>query len=199
MRVLSAAIAGLVIACTAAAKPHLLPAVRSGDVVLQTSKSRQSEAIQLATDSPYSHVGIVEVTPRGTYVVEAIGKVSRTPWRAWRLRGEGGKVTIRRPRGLSPKQLSKVLAEADAFLGKPYDARFGWDDDRIYCSELVYKAYLRGAGVEVGKLEKVRDLNISPIEAAVIQRYKVIPWNLELVTPASIARSPAFDTIYSDF
>ena len=34
---------------------------RDGDVIFQTSRSSQSQAIQLATKSPYSHMGIVYV------------------------------------------------------------------------------------------------------------------------------------------
>jgi hypothetical protein len=176
-----------------------LPDLRSGDVVLQTSTSPQSRAIQLATGSPYSHVGIVEVAPRGTYVIEAIGRVSRTPWTAWRARGEGGRVTILRPRGVDHRKISRVLSQARAFLGKPYDARFGWSDERIYCSELVYKAYLRGAGLRAGRLQKVRELELGAIQKQVMERYGRIPWELELVTPASIAESSDFTEIYSDF
>lgn len=33
--------------------------LRNGDLIFQTSKSAQSQAIQAATHSPYSHCGIV--------------------------------------------------------------------------------------------------------------------------------------------
>lgn len=199
MRVVLAAVLSFLVACSAVAGTRVLPDVRDGDVVFQTSRSRQSQAIQLATDSPYSHVGIIEVTPKGTFVIEAIGKVSRTPWPAWKKRGVDGKVTIARPRSLDSKQLAKVLGEARKFLGRPYDAKFGWGDERIYCSELVYKAYARGAGVKPGKLQKIRELKLTGIEKQVIERYQKIPWDLELVTPASVAEAPVFETIYSDF
>ena len=198
MRVHAAALA-LLLGCSASGSPRVLPDLRSGDVVLQTSTSPQSRAIQLATGSPYSHVGIVEVAPRGTYVIEAIGRVSRTPWMAWRARGDGGRVTILRPRGVDDRQISRVLSQARAFLGRRYDARFGWSDERIYCSELVYKAYLRGAGLRAGRLQKVRELELGAIQKQVMERYGRIPWELELVTPASIAESSDFTEIYSDF
>src|SRR3954464_15869598 len=38
-----------------------VPAVRDGDVIFQTSQSSQSVAIQRATHSPYSHMGIIFV------------------------------------------------------------------------------------------------------------------------------------------
>lgn len=198
MRVLAAALVAF-LGCSASARPRVLPQLQSGDVVLQTSKSRQSEAIRLATHSPYSHVGIVEVTPKGTFVIEAIGKVSRTRWSAWKARGEGGKVTILRRKDLDARKTAKVLAEARAFLGKPYDSRFGWGDDRIYCSELVYKAFLRGADIHAGRLQTVRELDLGPIQRQVAERYGKIPWDLELVTPDSVAQSPGFTELYSDF
>jgi hypothetical protein len=58
-------------------------ALRTGDVVFQTSRSAQSRAIQEATASLWSHVGIIEVTTKGTWVIEAVGPVKRTPWRTW--------------------------------------------------------------------------------------------------------------------
>ncbi len=199
MRVVVAAVFALFLALPAAAGPQTSPQVRDGDLVFQTSRSRQSAAIQLATNSPYSHVGIIEVTPKGTFVIEAIGKVTRTRWSAWKARGEGGKVAILRPSGLSESKIRDVLAQARGFLGRPYDVKFGWTDDRIYCSELVYKAYLRGAGVHAGRLQKVRELELGAIEQQVVERYGKIPWELELVTPASVAEAPGFTEIYSDF
>ncbi len=199
MRGSLAAVLSLLVSGVAVAGPQALPEVHSGDVVLQTSRSGQSEAIQRATKSPYSHVGIVEVTDEGAFVIEAIGKVSRTPWKAWKRRGLGGKVTILRPHGLDVDTTARVVGQARALLGKRYDAKFGWGDDRIYCSELVYKAFERGAGVKAGRLQRVRDLDLTLIEKAVVARYGKIPWDLELVTPDSVAHAPVFDRVYSDF
>ncbi|HSN90121.1 MAG TPA: YiiX/YebB-like N1pC/P60 family cysteine hydrolase, partial [Anaeromyxobacteraceae bacterium] len=119
---------------TRAGEPDLV----AGDLVFETSTSRQSAAIRWATGSRWSHVGIVEVAPDGTFVLEALGKVSRTPWKAWRRRARaGGDLLVLRPRGLSAGARSRAVERARAFLGHRYDARFGWGDDRIYCSELV--------------------------------------------------------------
>ena len=112
------------------------PALESGDLVFETSSSAQSAAIQWATGSRWSHVGIVEVSPAGeVYVIEALARVSRTPWPAWLRRARrGGEVLALRPRGLSAAQRAAAAAEAAKLLGRPYDPRFGWGDDRIYCS-----------------------------------------------------------------
>jgi hypothetical protein len=165
-------------------------ALATGDLVFQTSRSAQSLPIQRATGSPWSHVGIVEVDAQGPWVIEAIGRVSRTPWRAWRARGEGGRVLVLRPAVVPEAARARAVAEARRHLGKPYDARFGWGDDRMYCSELVHKAYARGAGVALGRTERIEQLRLDGLEPAVRDRFGEVPRGLVLVTPASLAADP---------
>jgi len=170
-------------------------------VVLQTSGSAQSAAIQIATRSPYSHTGLVEVAPDGVFVIEALGKVSRTPISAWIRRGDGRKYTALRRRDLSDSEAAAVVQSARAFLGKRYDAQFQWSDDRIYCSELVSKAYARGAGKSAGRLQRIRDLNIAPILAAAksARDGDKLPLDRQVLTPASLAEDPAFSALHDDF
>jgi len=176
------------------------PQWRNGDVVLQTSASAQSAAIQLATHSPYSHAGLVEVAPDGVFVIEALGKVSRTPIAAWIRRGDGRRYTALRRRDLAPEAGAAVAAAARAFLGKRYDAQFEWSDDRIYCSELVAKAYQRGAHLSAGRMQRIRDLDLVPILAAARARYgDALPLDREVLTPASLAEDAGFVTVHDDF
>jgi hypothetical protein len=161
--------------------------LRTGDVVFQTSRSRQSILIQRATNSPWSHVGIVERTPKGTWVLEAIQPVSRTPWERWRRRGDGGRVRVMRARALGPLAAEKVVAAAKRFVGRPYDPWFRWDDTRMYCSELVTKAFATGAGIELGERQPVGELAIEGLEDELRRRFGRIPADLVLVSPASIA------------
>jgi len=184
----------------ASAAPPPQPQWRNGDVVLQTSASAQSTAIQIATRSPYSHTGLVEVAPDGVFVIEALGKVSRTPIAAWIRRGDGRRYTAIRKRDLTPEAGAAVVTAARAFLGKKYDARFEWSDDRIYCSELVAKAYQRGANASAGRMQRVADLNIAPILAAARARYgDKLPLDRKVLTPASLAEDPGFVTVHDDF
>jgi len=171
------------------------PELQTGDVVFQTSRSRQSAAIQRATRSPWSHVGIVEVTKAGTFVLEAIQPVSRTPWERWRRRGAGGRVLVMRARGLDPAAAGRVIAVAKGFLGRPYDPWFRWDDGRIYCSELVTKAFERGAGIALGERQPVGELAIEGLEAELRRRFGRIPADLVLVSPASIAADADLEVV----
>jgi hypothetical protein len=174
------------------------PALRSGDLVFETSSSSQSWAIRWATRSPWSHVGIVEVGEDGTFVVEALGKVSRTPWKAWKRRAlKGGDLLVLRPRGVPEHARAAAVARAKGFLGRRYDARFGWGDERIYCSELVVKAYERAAGVSLGKRERLGDLRILGLRGAIEERWGgEVPEDLVLVTPASLAEDRRLERVY---
>ena len=82
---------GCVLAASASActRNEPLPAVRDGDVIFQTSHSSQSLAIQRATGSPYSHMGLVFVRDHGPYVFEAEATVRFTPLDRWIHRGVG--------------------------------------------------------------------------------------------------------------
>lgn len=174
--------------------------VRTGDVVFQTSGSRQSKAIQVATHSPLSHVGLVEVTPEGTFVVEAVQPVKRTPFAQWKARGVKGRLLVMRPQGVDEAAKARAVAEAKRHLGKPYDALFGWGDEAMYCSELVRKAYATGAGVEYGRMERLGDLDVAGLRREIAERYRgPVPVDLELVTPASLAADARLAVVYSDF
>jgi hypothetical protein len=181
------AILALAVSCRTRAA-EILP--EEGDLVFQRSRSPQSAAIQWVTRSPWSHVGIVEREGGEIVVIEALGRVSRTPWRAWVRRARrGGDYLVLRPRRLTVAQRQAAVGEARRLLGRRYDARFGWGDDRIYCSELVVKAYQRAAGVSLGRRERLGDLRIAGLEGAIEKRWGgPVPRDLVLVTPASVAQ-----------
>ncbi|MFP2930803.1 YiiX family permuted papain-like enzyme [Pyxidicoccus sp. 3LG] len=184
----------------AAPREGLEAGLKTGDIVLHTSRSRQSQFIQVATESPLSHVGMVEVTPEGTWVVEAVQPVQRVPFAKWKARGLKGRIMVLRPKELSDAQRQAAVASAKTHLGKPYDLRFEWGDEAMYCSELVRKAYAQGAGVEYGKMERVGSLKVKGLEKPLRERYgKKVPLDLELVTPASLATDEKLEVVHSDF
>ena len=41
----------------------------------------------------------------------------------------------------------------DSYKGKNYDIYFNWNDDELYCSELIWKIYEQGAGLKIGELK----------------------------------------------
>lgn len=189
------------LAHTAAAAPRPLEGdLRTGDLVFHTSRSQQSAAIQAATGSPLSHVGLVEVTPAGVFVVEAVQPVKRVPFAKWKARGVNGRILVLRPEQLPEARRVAAVREAKRHLGKPYDWRFGWDDQALYCSELARKAYSAAAGVDYGKMERLGTLDVKKLGPALQQRYGgKVPLDLELITPASLAADERLTVVHTDF
>jgi len=176
--------------------------LRDGDIVFHTSLSSQSEAIQRATRSRYSHMGIVFHRHGRPYVLEAVGPVRYTPLGQWRDRGAGGHLVIKRLANaaavLTPRATARLKARAEAFLGRPYDLTFEWSDDRMYCSELVWKAYDRALEVRIGELQRLRNFNLSDpvVEARLHQRYgDRIPLDEPVISPSSMFNSRALVTV----
>lgn len=196
-----------------------LPPLKTGDLVFQTSRSNQSIAIMLASKSLYSHMGIVEVLPSGKMVVlEAIATVRETPLADWVARGGGGRLLIKRLDGLTDTQTNAIAAAARLHFGKPYDMFFMDGDDAIYCSELADLAFREGAGLAIGKSQRVAELDVDNIaarkliaarwqkhpscakgQAANFEACHAILLEQKLVTPASIAEDGRFKTVFSNY
>lgn len=176
-----------------------------GDIIFQTTHSRQCKAVQLATHSIYSHCGIIFKTGNEYYVYEALQPVQITPVKEWIERGDEEHYVVRRLKNadeaLTAEAIEKMKHIAETFVGKDYDILFGWSDDKIYCSELVWKIYQRATGLEVGKLEKLKDFDLSDksVKKILEERYgDRIPYNETVVSPADIFNSDLLTTIESN-
>ena len=179
--------------------------LRNGDIIFQTSLSSQSKAIQLATHSVYSHCGIIFKEGNNYFVYEAIQPVKTTPLEKWIARGKDGHYVIKRLKNadavLTPTVLQKMKKAGQQFNGKNYDLYFEWSDDRIYCSELIWKIYKQATDLEIGKLEKLKDFDLSyaPVKAKMKERYgNKIPLNESVISPASIFNSELLETVRSN-
>ena len=172
---------------------------RDGDIIFHTSRSSQSAAIQRATHSPYSHVGVVFIRDGQPYVFEAISTVRYTPLAAWVARGDGGRYVVRRLRQApTAAQLAKLRSAAKSFEGRPYDLYFEWSDERIYCSELVWKMYHQAMGVKLGELQKLRefDLTDAAVKAKMRERYGArVPLDEPVISPGEQFASPLLLTV----
>jgi hypothetical protein len=148
-----------------AATAQIIPQLRDGDLIFHTSLSAQSQAIQLATRSPYSHCGILYQKEGQWQVFEAVQPVKLTPLASWIARGEGAHFVTKRLRdaatALTPAALTRLKAAGQPLLGRRHDLYFGWDDDRIYCSESIWKVYERGMGRRIGQLQQLRDFDLT--------------------------------------
>jgi hypothetical protein len=170
---------------------NVQPRFQDGDIVLQTSQSSQSQAIQLATHSKWSHVGIIFHRGSTPYVYEARGPVGFRSLSDFVSSGVGGKYLVRRLRqGLSFSDVQKLSQEGQKFLSKPYDIYFEWTNERIYCSELVWKMYKNALGVTIGALQKLGDYDLSSpqVKKIIAERYgSDVPLNEDVISPEAIA------------
>ena len=179
--------------------------IKNGDLIFQTSLSNQSKAIQLATNSKYSHCGIVYIEKGAFFVFEAVQPVKTTSFEKWIARGENGKYVIKRLKNaeqvLNSETIQKMKNEGEHFKGKNYDLTFEWNDDQIYCSELIWKIYQRATGIEIGKLEKLRDFDLSNevVQKKMKERYgDKIPIDEIVISPAAIFNSELLFTVKSN-
>ena len=168
-----------------------------GDIVFQTSRSEQSIAVQQATGSSYSHMGMVIFRGKQPFVFEAASKVQYAPLETWVSRGVGGHFVAKRMKkarnGLGISDIERLRHVAATFEGRSYDLKFEWSDDKIYCSELVWKIYQRALGVQLGDLQRIQDFNLGApaVKTKLRERYGGhVPLNEPAISPAAIFASP---------
>ena len=178
---------------------------RDGDIIFHTSKSRQSKAIQLATHSTISHMGLIVTIDNEKYVLEAVQPVKLTKLNDWIERGVDKKYIVKRLKkadSLLTLLVIKDLKEyGQSLIGKDYDKCFEWSDDKIYCSELVFKIYKKTLNIEIGQLQRLKDFDLSDksVKQIMMERYgNKIPTNEVVISPVSMFNSDLLITIYSN-
>ena len=176
---------------------------QNGDIIFQTSRSSQSLAVQKATKSKYSHMGIVYIRDGNPFVYEAVEPVKLTALDDWIARGSGKHFMVKRLSNakevLTSDAINKMLAVGEKFEGKHYDLYFEWSDDRIYCSELVWKIYKRAVNLEIGELQIMADFDLSDplVQSKIRERFgDSLPKNETVISPSSIFESPLLVKVY---
>ena len=196
-----------------------LPDLKRGDVIFQNSRSAQSLAILMATDSPYTHVGIVDFDDSGNPVVlEAVKTTRATPLADWIDQGMGGDVAVYRMEGLGEDQALAVTDAARSHFGKGYDPYFYQSEDTLYCSELVHVAFRDGIGEALGQVQTLSELDLesATVRALIEERWQAHPACQDgqavdaesclalirdepLVTPQALAEDGRLTLVYSSF
>lgn len=178
-----------------AAKIEVSDSLREGDIIFQVNVEGQGKAIQLATKSKYTHVGVLMKQEAGWYVYEAVQPVCKTPLKAFIASGDSGHYVIMRLKMadslLSMDKLARMKTYLIAQLGKDYDPYFNWSDSAMYCSELVWKCY-RKAEISLSDLRKLKSYNLShPLVREILsERYgKKIPMEEKVVSPGDLYNS----------
>jgi hypothetical protein len=175
---------------------------QNGDIIFQTSKSSQSKAIQLATNSKYSHMGIIYETDGQFFVYEAVQPVKLTKLDDWIKRGEKSHYVVKRLKDseklLTNENLKRMKDFGEKFKGKNYDIYFEWSDDKIYCSELVWKIYKETLDIEIGDLQELREFDLTNdiVKNKMKERYgDKIPLDEKVISPGTMFDSDKLLTI----
>lgn len=187
-------------------KTTLQTKIQDGDIIFQTSQSPQCEAVRIATNSKFSHCGIIYDINGKWFVFEAVQPVKLTPFDEWIQHGKDSKYLVKRLKNsdkvLTPIVLQKMKAYSQQFDGKEYDAFFEWSDTRIYCSELIWKIYKNAANIELSKLKQLKDFNLTDqrIQKIINERYgNNIPLDEKVVAPADLANSDLLKTVIDTY
>lgn len=191
----------LLVLCGAWAHAENFP-YKNGDIIFHETNSSQSAAIKAATKSKYSHVGIIYLQKGKPVVYEAVQPVKISSLKSFIARSVGGHYVVKRLKNadtdLSAEVLGRMEREARRHLGKNYDWVFGWSDAKIYCSELVWKIYKYGAGIELSPTRKLGDFDLShpAVKAKLKERYgSKIPYEEPVVAPGQLFESDKLETV----
>lgn len=133
--------------------------LKNGDIVFQDGSTNDfNDAIKSVTssweDRNFSHCGIVyfDSTNNKIYIIEALPGfgVVETPLDIFleRSKDKNCKPKVVVGRLIDEKQytIPRSIHRALLLLGKEYDDAFSLDNDKYYCSELVYFAFLDSSG-----------------------------------------------------
>ncbi|MCI9844859.1 YiiX family permuted papain-like enzyme [Flavobacterium pectinovorum] len=180
--------------------------IQDGDIIFQTSESSQCEAVRIATNSKFSHCGIIYEINGNLFVFEAVQPVKLTPLNDWITYGRDKKYLVKRLKNaaevLNENTLQKMKDYSQQFMGKQYDAFFEWTDTRIYCSELVWKIYKNGANIELSKLQQLKDFNLKDerVQKILKERYgNNIPLEEKVVSPSNLVDSDLLVTVVDTY
>jgi hypothetical protein len=175
---------------------------QTGDIIFQSSKSGQGLAIQLATGSKFSHVGMLIEQGGEIMVFEAVQPVRLTKMSEFVKRGEGGNFVVSRLKNADQIWTDQRKQEVNSFVkkhvGKDYDLLFDWSDEKMYCSELVWKLYKEVTGLEISELKplKAYDLSHPEVQKQMNSRYgKSIPLDEPMIAPGALFDSDLFEVI----
>lgn len=172
-----------------------LTGLKDGDIVFIVNNHGQGRAIQLATHSKFTHVGIVFFENGNPMVYHAVEPVMKSTLSEFISFSGDGRYEMRRLKNKSLLtdsviRLMKKLATKE--LGKHYDLEFNWSDEEMYCSEYVWKIYKRAVGIEVGQLKPLGSFDLShPVVKEMLEeRYDgKIPLNEKMISPGDMYES----------
>ncbi len=194
----------LLTSCASPEKTGNLPDYRplEGDILFQSLPNPPGldlvDAIEGSTNSPYSHCGMVFRDGASWQVIEAIGPVKITPLDQYIARGRNKRIWAYRLDDANRRHIPAALAAMRRDLGKPYDPRYRFDDDAIYCSELIWRGWKTATGRELGKSVTLGSLDWQPYRSVIeaIEGPGQLPLDRKMITPRALALAPELHRVF---
>lgn len=178
--------------------------LKEGDIIFHESNGEQSYAIKLSTHSRYTHAGIIFKYNNQYKVLEAVQPVKITDLNSFIKRGVNNHFVIKRLKNsdtvLTTGTVAKMKTIGKSYIGKNYDLYFEWNDDRIYCTELIWKIYHKAAGIELGNLQRLKDFDLSHpyVKNLMKKRYgNNIPYEEFVISPQAMFNAENMITVIS--
>jgi hypothetical protein len=171
---------------------------REGDILFQSLPDNPlAAAIVGVSSSPLSHCGVVAKIENGWVVLEAIGPVQETPLDKWIARGRSSYFVAFRILPPYDAAIPRFLSSARSYLGRPYDNLYELDDEKIYCSELIYKAFEAATGKPLGEAKPLGELNWKPHQEFIKEvTGGKLPLERIIITPVALSEAPELQKIY---
>lgn len=173
--------------------------IQEGDIIFQTTGGQRAQAIQLATNSKYSHCGIVFKENGKWMVYEAVQPVSKISLEDFNARGKGTIMRLKNSdKFLNSQSIQKLKVVFKQYENKNYDMAFNWSDKELYCSELVYKMYFNALNIELCSPRALKDFNLKNplVKQELTKQYgDNIPLNEPMVAPSDISNSQLLELV----
>ena len=132
--------------------------LENGDLIfVGAENSAFSEAISSATkkdEANFTHTAIVEKDQEGVFIIEASadkGGVVRTSLKEFLAYNKDRKMQVMRLKDRTKLDMNAIINRAKTYLGWGYDWNFLPNNSKIYCTELVWEAYLDKDGKRIFK------------------------------------------------
>jgi uncharacterized protein YycO len=172
-----------------------------GDLIFQALPLDDDliEAIEGVTESNYSHVGVLLNRDGIWTVIEASRPgVIYTPFEEWKIKGRNERWAAYRLKAAYREHIPQFRTELEAHIGKPYDFKYELSEDKLYCSGLVYHAWMSSTGQEMGKLTRVGDMNWKPYRAT-IEKYNnaPVPLDQQVISPIELSKAGQLEKVYN--
>ena len=177
--------------------------LKEGDLLFTAIDLFVCRQVAKETGSWSSHVGFALKENDQWVVVESkVPFVCKTPLRKFLQRTRKSQVMVRRlKRTLTTEQVNTLKQLTESHIGTLYHSGFKLNSERQFCSKLVYSVYKEAIGIQLGKVLTIEQLlNENPQASIGLWRlwyFGIIPWQRQILTPASLLKDRQLQTIFS--